>query len=108
MADDERLTTPDDPGFEGAQFISREAMIQYKVANFSDLEGITWEWVAWSPGADDHDHCLICHEVAFSKAYDGDLREGWRSVAPSWDSPGWLCPTCFDRFGERFGWRVAA
>jgi hypothetical protein len=28
MGDDEQLTTPDDPEFAGAQFISLEAMIQ--------------------------------------------------------------------------------
>jgi hypothetical protein len=41
MADDEPTRTPDDPDFEGAEFISREAMIQYKVANF-ELDGIAW------------------------------------------------------------------
>jgi hypothetical protein len=106
MGDDERLTTPDDPEFAGAQFISQEAMIQYKVAHF-ELHGFTWTWAMWSSDKDDHDHCLICHDAAFSHEYDGDLREGWRSVEPSWESPGWLCQDCFDRFRDHFGWRVA-
>ena len=108
MCDHERLTTPDDPNFEGAQFISREAMIQHKVANASDLHGIAWLWATWSPDGDDHDHCLICHDAAFSESYDGDLREGWRSTESNWESPGWLCHTCFDRFRKHFGWRVTS
>jgi len=105
MADDERMHTPDDPDFEGAEFISREAMIEYKVTTFSWLGGITWSWSRWSSEVDDHDHCVICHEAAFSTAYEGDLREGWQSV--SFESPLWLCPTCFERFRDRLGWQVA-
>src|SRR4051812_25292556 len=104
MPDDERLTTPDDP--EGAQFISREAMIQHRVANL-DLREVVWSWVTWSPTNDDHNHCVICHDVAFSATYDGDLREGWRSEEATGEPPAWLCPGCFGRFREHFDWRIA-
>jgi hypothetical protein len=106
MSEDERQTTPDDPDFEGAQFISHEAMIQYKVG-WLDVHGIAWTWATWSADADDHGHCLICH-AAFSTAYDGDLREGWRPVESTREHPMWLCPPCFERCGAHFGWRVSA
>jgi len=34
---DDALIPPDDARFQGAQFISAEAMIQYRVANFTNL-----------------------------------------------------------------------
>lgn len=121
VQDDDRLITPDDSRFEGAEFISREARIQCRVANVEGLDGIQWRWTRWSEwsfqwrdpetGVEsmevcDHEHCVICHDEAFSEKYSGDLREGWKA-----DFDGraacWLYPNCFDRFRERFGWSVA-
>jgi hypothetical protein len=121
MAEHNRMTTPDDPDFEGAQFISREAMIQHKVTQWPALRDIEWTWSIWtewqfewtdtetgvvSIETHDHDHCMICHEAAFSERFHGDLRSGWRSVEPS-DPASWLCPDCFDRFRDQLGWTVA-
>ena len=121
MSDDGELITPDDPRFEGAEFISREAGVQYRVANVEGLDGLTWAWATWteyeyqwrdptsgvlSTEVCDHEHCVICNHAAFSESYEGDLREGWTMNADDRTSR-WLCPDCFDRFSAQFGWTTA-
>jgi len=62
----------------------------------------------------DHDHCSVCYEVAFSERFEGDLREGWATPVPSKrnvDSPRdeyeWVCPACFAEQHERLEWAIA-
>ena len=64
----------------------------------SYLTGAVLTHRTWA--GDDHDHCEFCF-AKFSER-DGDLLEGWTTS----DEYRWICPTCFEDFGERFGWRV--
>jgi hypothetical protein len=59
------------------------------------------------PEIEDHDHCLSCHEAAFSERYEGDLREGWAIRGPDWKPPAervdafyWLCPRCYEELAK--------
>jgi hypothetical protein len=69
----------------------------------------------------EHDHCAFC----WAKFVDPDrspetgrlvdeqpdlLTQGYTTTASHPDGAGyhWVCPTCFDDFRERFGWRLEA
>lgn len=125
----EELVPPDDPRFEGAQFISNEARIAWAAENSGELRGATWHWAVWretstvsynaKTGTEteavwDHDHCHFCYQNAFSERYDDDLREGWTTDGPAGapqeeQRPNyhWVCPECFERFRATFDWSVA-
>ena len=130
VRDDEDLIPPDDPRFEGAQFISREARLWHTVEQSSYLRGATWHWAEWKersataydpktgeewPEIWDHDHCHFCYDTAFSERYEDDLREGWTTSGPrgapsnEWQpNYHWVCPSCFERFREQFDWKTTA
>ena len=95
-----------------------------------ELAGAEWRWATWTeyddpipdtsaPGGirvehQDHDHCSICYEKAFSEKYDGDLRQGWTTAGPRGSHLGsqrdayyWVCSECFDRLREQLSWTVA-
>ena len=119
------LIPPDDPRFEGVQFISEGAMIEYKIQQATWLQGVRWHWATWkerpavfidaktgaeTPTVWGHDHCEICHQ-GFSERYDDDLREGWAMPGPAglaeaeWKpNYHWLCPNCFEQYRERLRW----
>jgi hypothetical protein len=119
---------PDDPRFEGAQFLDDDARLWHVVRDSDHLRGVRWRWSVWrereaveqdpATGHEraavwDHDHCHFCYDTAFSERYDGDLREGWTASGPAGlpaadQQPEyhWVCPQCFERFREPFGWTV--
>jgi hypothetical protein len=135
MAESADLIPPDDPRFEGAEYISSAAAEEDKL-RADWLLGVTWEWARWNeraairvgnvtmPKSDaeatvsgelavwDHDHCEICH-AGFSSRYPGDLREGWTMPGPAGLPRAertvdyhWLCAQCFDRHQARMHWTV--
>jgi hypothetical protein len=119
------LIPPDDPRFEGARFISNNAMIEHKIQTWPSLRGACWRRAVWrersavftdrktgeqTPTVWDHDHCEICHQ-GFSERYADDLREGWAMPGPAglptaeWQPDyHWLCPRCYEQYRERLGW----
>jgi hypothetical protein len=119
------LIPPDDPRFEGAEFISEIAGIEHKILTATWLRGACWRWAAWkerpavftdaktgeqTPTVWDHDHCELCH-LGFSERYEHGLREGWTMPGPAglpdseWKpNYHWLCPDCFEQYRERLGW----
>jgi hypothetical protein len=125
----EELIPPNDPRFEGAQFISDEARRSYTVERSPYLHGAVWRWAQWnerpatrynpetgeeSDDVWDHDHCHFCHKTAFSERYEHDLREGWTTAGPMGQPASerqpdyhWVCPTCFERLREQFKWTTA-
>ena len=64
----------------------------------------------------DHDHCIFC----WAKLMDPELSEASRravendpEILTSGYTAGpvggeWVCPSCFDEFVERFGWKIEA
>jgi hypothetical protein len=125
----DELISPDDPRFEGAQFLSDDARLQHVVKNSPHLRGTKWHWAVWkeretveydprtneeTPAVWDHDHCHFCCETAFSERHDDDLREGWTTMGPA-GAPiqeqqpeyHWVCPDCFERYRDSFAWTVA-
>lgn len=91
------------------------------------LVGAEWRWARWSEYDDpipdasaqggirvehqDHDHCTICYEKAFSERYVDDLREGWTTGGPRARQAGtprdeyyWVCPDCFEAFRDELEW----
>lgn len=126
MGRHEELIPPDDPRFEGAQFISADARIAYTVEQSSFLQAAVWHWAEWkerpataydpTTGEEwlevwDHDHCHFCYDTAFSERYDNDLREGWTTAGPRGGTPEeqmpnyhWVCPPCFEQYRRQFGW----
>jgi hypothetical protein len=91
------------------------------------LLGAEWCWAKWveyddpiedasAPGGirvehQDHDHCSICYDTAFSARFEGDLREGWTTAGPrgkhigaARDAYYWVCAACFDELREQFSW----
>jgi hypothetical protein len=124
----DELIPPDDPRFEGAQFLSDAARLHHVVENSPQLIGAKWHWAVWkeqeaveydprtkeeTPAVWDHDHCHFCYETAFSERYDDDLREGWTTTGPA-GAPTeeqqpeyhWVCPDCFERYRDPFAWTV--
>jgi hypothetical protein len=124
----DELIPPDDPLFEGAEFLSVEARLQHVVNASEHLRGVRWRWAAWrerevvehdsrtgeeSTAIWDHDHCHFCYDTAFSERYEGDLREGWTNERTGRAPPceqeeayHWVCPACFERHRESFGWTI--
>jgi len=127
--DYDEMIPPDDPRFEGAQFISDNAMKKYIVDRSGFLVGAHWRWETWrerpavavgnsvipldphridvdassgAPAVWDHDHCEFCYEAAFSERYPDDLREGWTTTGQIW-----LCNDCFTEYRDRFRWTWA-
>jgi hypothetical protein len=54
----------------------------------------------------DHDHCEFCR-IAFvvkgdASAEPPNVTEGWTTD----DESDWICNTCFDKYRERFNWKV--
>jgi hypothetical protein len=125
-AEGDCLVTPDDSGFEGVELTSAE-LYALRVGEGSWMRGGRWRWAEWTQGVAsshhpsrdpaypwDHDHCHFCHDVSFSREYDGDLREGWTAEhlpelsADAQTNAGyyWVCPTCFDGLRDQFAWIV--
>ena len=124
----EEVIPPDDPRFEGAEFLNDDARRWHVVENSGYLRGARWRWAPWGEreaveydpqtGEEraavwDHDHCHFCYDSAFSERYEDDLREGWTTSGPA-GLPGseqqpdyhWVCPDCFELYREQFGWTV--
>lgn len=124
----DELIPPDDPRFQGAQFLNEDSRLWHTAQNSDYLRGKTWHWATWReretveynpktgeerPAVWDHDHCHFCYDTAFSVQWDDDLREGWTTAGPAGlpeeeQQPEyhWVCPECFERFRAQFEWSV--
>jgi hypothetical protein len=101
--------------------------MERSLSSHDHLKGAAWRWARWLEYDDpiedasapagirlerqDHDHCSICHESAFSKRFEGDLREGWTTAGPRGSHIGvardayyWVCPSCFEELRDQFSW----
>ena len=129
MPDEHELIPPDDPRFEGAEFLNEDARLWHVIEGSEYLRGKQWHWAVWrehptvrydpttgetTPSVWDHDHCHFCYEVRFSERYEGDRRDGWTTSGPGGVPEDehrpeyhWVCPDCFERYREVFGWTVA-
>jgi len=103
-----RLTTLTGESFRGKAFSRRKWMLQSE------------DWK--------HEHCQMCFAQIREFGTDGDYYEGYVTFTPqisakperlvgegytfvpgpqeSEGSPLWVCPACFDRFHDYFGWRT--
>jgi hypothetical protein len=51
----------------------------------------------------DHDHCEFCG----AKFMEGGAFDTLPGGYATRDERRWVCPTCFEDFHARFGWKVA-
>ena len=129
MSDPEgELIPPGEARFEGAEFIDDAARRWHVVEGSDYLRGARWRWETWRerPAAErdpktgetgdavwDHDHCHFCYLVRFSERGEGARRDGWATDGPAGlpaaeQQPAyhWVCPECFGRYRDEFGWTV--
>ena len=83
------------------------------------LSGAVWVRKGYrAPSARwEHDHCAFCwakfmdpdfspEHRRFVEEHPEVLTVGYTTVVDEARGDHWVCPTCFDDFAERFGWRV--
>jgi hypothetical protein len=63
------------------------------------------QYFQWAPNWD-HDHCEFC-SIAFvvkgdASAQPPNVAEGWTTD----DESNWICNSCFEKYRERFDWKV--
>jgi hypothetical protein len=92
--------------FEG----QREASRQERLVHWAQLRGASWRWTVFQEAVWGwHLHCDLCHHMSFSENYGG-IRAGWTRIGapgePESEYEYWLCPECFERYREQFGWTV--
>ena len=79
------------------------------VERLNYLRGAAWQRAQWAPeGTWDHEHCAVCW-AKFDAVSGRD--SGLATAGPAGRSPAdqrpryyWLCPECFDRHAQLFGW----
>jgi hypothetical protein len=79
------------------------------VERLNYLRGAAWQRAQWVPeGTWDHEHCAVCWAKfdAVGGRDSGLATAGPAGRSPADQRPGyyWLCPECFDRHAQLFGW----
>jgi hypothetical protein len=77
----------------------QEEYLQGAVFVWRPFHAVSAEW--------DHDHCEFCWAKCMVSDSPGTLPEGWATPYNGRsDAFRWVCPSCFDDFGDEFGFVI--